>query len=152
MDHQAATPPFPRLSDGPEFDRDYVALLNIACDEGYLPREGPCSCIDLGTWPQGRSVSLVRRGMRNGWEPFLGDSGKAVRLGPYYRLAYGEHACVCLRPPYRASACFALEWMRGQSLESILQNFEFIGGSPAGITLRSAEARADARQRCLRVP
>ena len=29
----------------------------------------------------------------------------------------------------------ALEWMRGRSLDSLLSDFEFVGGFPAGIVL-----------------
>jgi len=131
--------PFPILkpeAEWTEFERDYIHLMRTAHAEGYSPREGPCSCVDLGRWPEGRSVGLVRRGSRNGWEPFLGDSGKSVRLGPSYGLPLGEFACVCVRPPFRAAAHLALEWMRGRSLESLLQDFEFVGGSPEGIALR----------------
>jgi hypothetical protein len=34
------------------------------------------------------------------------------------------------------AAHLALEWMRGRSLESLLGDFEFVGGFPAGIVLR----------------
>lgn len=118
------------------FDRDYIDLMRTAYFEGYCPREGPCGCVDLGRWPEGRSASLVRRGSRNGWEPFLGDSSRSVRLGPSYALPLGENACVCVRPPFRGAAYLALEWMRGRSLESLLRDFEFVGGYPAGIVLR----------------
>lgn len=120
-------------SEWTEFDRDYIDLLRAAHAEGYCPREGPCGCVDLGHWSEGRSVSLVRRGLRNGWEPFLGGSGRSVRLGPTYGL--GENACVCVRPPFRAAAHLSLEWMRGRSLERILGDFDFVGGSPPGIIL-----------------
>jgi hypothetical protein len=119
-----------------EFDRDYDEFMRAAYDEGYCPREGPGGCIDLGQWPQGRSVSLVRRGSRNGWEPFLGDADRSVRLGPSFGLPLGENACVCVRPPFRSAAHLALEWMRGRSLESVLGDFEFVGGFPAGIVIR----------------
>ena len=59
---------------------------------------------------------MVRRGSRNGWEPFLGDFGRSVRLGLSYGLPLGESACVCVRLPFRAAAHLALEWMRGRSL------------------------------------
>lgn len=136
--------PFPLLkaeADWNEFDRDYVAFMRAAFAEGYRPREGPCHCLDLGSWEQGRSVGLVFRGRLNGWEPFLGDSQLPVRLGPSYALPHGENACVCVRPPFRDAAHLALQWMRGGSLASILADFEFVGGSPAGIVLR-AEAVA----------
>src|SRR5437868_6440269 len=106
-----------------EFDRDYVEFMRTAHAEGYRPREGPCRCIGVGTWQKGRSASLVFRGSRNGWEPFLGDSHRSVRLGPSYGLALGECACVCVRPPFRGPARLALEWMRGRSLESLLGDF-----------------------------
>jgi hypothetical protein len=131
--------PFPILQPEArwtDFDRDYINLMRVAHAEGCCPREGPCGCVNLGRWPEGCSVSLVRRGSRNGWEPFFGDSGKSVRLGPSYGLPLGESACVCVRPPFRAAAHLALEWMRGRSLESLLRDFEFIGGYPAGIVLR----------------
>jgi hypothetical protein len=133
--------PFPILKPEVEwtaFDRDYIDLMRVAYAEGYEPREG--SCVDLGRWPEGRSVSLVFRGSRNGWEPFLGDSGRSVRLGPSYGLPLGESACVCVRPPFRGAAHLALEWMRGRSLESVLRDFEFVGGYPAGIILRPGVA------------
>jgi hypothetical protein len=140
--------PFPLTkpeAEWSEFDRDYVDLMRTAYAEGYRPREGPCSCIDLGQWPQGRSVSLVRRGSRNGREPFLGDGDRAVRLGPSYGLPLGENACVCVRPPFRAAAHLALEWMRGRSLDSLLGDFEFVGGSPAGIVLRPEAVESSSR-------
>ena len=131
--------PFPILkpeAEWTEFDRHYIELMRAAYTEGYCPRVGPCSSVDLGRWPEGRSISLVRRGSRNGWEPFMGDAGRSVRLGPSYGLPLGESACVCVRPPFRAAAHLALEWMRGRSLESLLRDFEFVGGYPAGIVLR----------------
>jgi hypothetical protein len=119
-----------------EFDRDYVDFMRTAYAAGYRPREGPGSCIEVGKWGEGRSASLVFRGSRNGWEPFLGDSGRSVRLGPSYGLLLGENACVCVRRPFRGAAYLALEWMRGRALESLLADFEFVGGYPAGIMLR----------------
>jgi hypothetical protein len=124
-----------------EFDRDYVHFMRTAYAQGYRPREGPGSCVNIGQWTEGRSASLVFRGSRNGWEPFLGDSGRSVRLGPSYSLRLGENACVCVRPPFRGAAHLALEWMRGRPLESVLAEFEFVGGFPAGIVLRPEAVR-----------
>lgn len=123
-------------TDWTAFDREYVDLMRTAFAEGYCPYEGPGNCITLGEWPKGRSASLVFRGSRNGWEPFLGDSDRSVRLGPAYGMPLGEPACVCVRPPFRGAAYLALEWMRGRSLEMLLADFEFVGGSPSGIVLR----------------
>ena len=141
--------PFPIVkpeTEWTEFDREYVNLMRTAYGEGYQPRVGPCDCIDLGRWGRGRSASLVFRGPRNGWEPFLGDGGCSVRLGPSYGLPLGENACVCVRPPFRGAAYLALEWMRGRSLDSLLGDFEFVGGRPAGIVLRPEAV--DRRSRC----
>jgi hypothetical protein len=124
-----------------EFDRDYVDFMRTAYVEGYRPREGLCSCIKVGKWEEGRSVSLVFRGSRNGWEPFLGDSHRSVKLGPSYGMPLGENDCVCVRPPFRGAAHLALEWMRGRSLESVLEDFQFVGCFPAGIVLRSEAVR-----------
>jgi len=131
--------PFPTKPEAEwnEFDRDYVDFMRTAYTEGYQPRvEGADTCIDVGNCGEGRSAGLVFWGSRNGWEPFLGDSGLAVRLGPSYGLPLGQNACVCVRPPFRGAAHLALEWMRGRSLESLLADFEFVGGYPAGIVLR----------------
>ena len=68
----------------------------------FRPRVGPCDSVELGPASNERSATLVRRGTRNGWEPFLGVSGRSVRLGPSYGLPLGENACVCVRPPFRA--------------------------------------------------
>lgn len=119
-----------------EFDRDYVHFMQAACAEGYRPRQQrDGSSIEAGE-QAGRSAFLVFRGSRNGWEPWLGDAGRTVRLGPHYGLPLGENACVCIRPPFRAASQFTLGWLRGRSLESLLSEFEFVGGNPAGIELR----------------
>lgn len=131
--------PFPILkpeTEWTEFDRDFIDLMRVAYAEGYCPRDSEGDCVDLGRWAIGRSVSLVRRGSRNGWEPFLGDRGQSVRLGSVYGLDLGDSACVCVRPPFRNAAHLALEWMRGRSLDLLLRDFEFVGGYPAGIVLR----------------
>lgn len=120
-----------------DFDCEYVAFMRTAFAEGYRPREGLGGSIELGKWGDGRSASLVFRGSRNGWEPFLGDSIRSVRLGPSYGLPLGENACVCVRPPFRNAAHLILRWMRGSSLESLLAEYEFVGGYPAGIVIRS---------------
>ena len=83
-----------------EFDRDFINFMRAADAKGYRQREGPGNCITVGNWEAGRSASLVFRGSRNGWEPFLGESLRSVRLGPSYGLPLGEHACVCVRPPF----------------------------------------------------
>lgn len=131
--------PFPILkpeADWDEFDRDYLDFMRAAYAEGYRPRkERQGSSIEAGEL-NGRSVFLVFRGRRNGWEPWLGEGKRSVRLGTHYGLPLGESACVCVRPPFHAAAHLALEWLRGRSLESLLGDFIFVGGSPAGIELR----------------
>jgi hypothetical protein len=141
--------PFPVVkpeADWTAFDREYVDLLKVADAEGYQPRVGPNLVVELGCWPAGRSASLVFRGPRNGWEPFLGESSRSVRLGPSYGLPLGHDACVCVRPPFRNAAHLALEWMRGRLLESLLGDFEFVGGHPAGIALRATIVPATAAE------
>ena len=58
-----------------EFDRDLVDLMRTAYAEGYQPRQGQCGCIDLGQWPQGRSVSLVREAAA-----MVGSRSSAMRI------------------------------------------------------------------------
>jgi hypothetical protein len=130
--------PFPALkpeADWDQFDRDFLDFMRVAYAEGLRPRHR--SCIEAAAdSAAGRSAFLVFRGRRNGWEPWLGDGDRSVRLGPHYGLPLGQSACVCVRPPFRAAAHPALEWLRGRSLESLLGDFTFIGGYPAGIELR----------------
>ena len=128
--------PYPILkpeSSWSEYDRDFIDYMRIAYAEGFRPRTERSECgIDAGE-PSGRHAFLVYRG-RNGWEPWLSDGGRGARLGPHYNLPLGDSACVC--PPFRAAAHLALEWLRGRGLESLLGDFEFVGGFPAGIILR----------------
>ena len=118
-----------------EFQRDFIDWMQIAFAEGYRPRHRTESAIEADS-AIGRSIFLVLRGRRNGWEPWLADVGQSIRLGPFYGLPLGSSACVCIRPPFRAVGYFALEWLRGRPLEALLSEFEFVGGSPAGIQLR----------------
>jgi hypothetical protein len=122
-------------ADWTQFDRDYIGFMQTAYAAGYRPREAPCISVEADA-PCGRTIILVFRGRRNGWEPFLGDGERPVRLGPLYDLSLGDSACVCIRPPFSAAGFLALEWLKGRSLGSILEDFVFVGGSPAGIELR----------------
>jgi hypothetical protein len=131
--------PFPVLkpeSEWDEFDRDLIDFLCAAYAEGYRPRLNRSVTATEAGEPTGRSVFLVFRGRRNGWEPWLGDGDRSIRLGSHYNLPLGESACVCIRPPFRAAAHLALEWLRGRSLEPLLSDFVFVGGRPTGIELR----------------
>jgi hypothetical protein len=131
--------PFPVLkpeAEWDDFDRDYLDFMRAAYAGGYRPRQEKCgSAIQAGD-PATPSVFLVFRGRGNGWEPWLDEGGRSVRLGPFYGLPLGDSACVCVRPPFRAASHLALEWLRGRSLESLLGDFVFVGGYPAGIELR----------------
>ncbi len=122
-------------ADWDEFDREFIDLMRVAYAEGYRPRHDHCAAFEADS-VLGRSAFLVFRGTRNGWEPFLSDAERSVRLGPSYDLPLGESACVCIRPPFRATAYFALEWLRGRSLESLLTDFVFVGERPPGIELQ----------------
>ena len=119
-----------------EFDRDFLEYMQTAYADGFRPRYERSSCIDAGEL-SGRHASLVFRGTRNGWEPWLSDGERCNRLGPHYNLPLGDCACVCVRPPFRGAAHLALEWLRGRDFESLLGDFEFVGGYPAGIVLRA---------------
>lgn len=132
--------PFPVVKPEAEWSDDeryYIEFMRKAFVEGFEPRDEEIdfSCIQVGQWDDGRSASLVFRGPRNGWEPFLGESRQSIRLGPCFALR--ENACVCVRPPFLGAGHLALEWMRRRALQSLLADFEFVGGYPAGIVLRS---------------
>lgn len=139
MDDEFVAWPFPIQkpeADWDEFDRDFLRFMRIAFAEGYRPRHRCCSAVEAET-SSGRLAFLVFRGRGNSWEPWLSDGDRSVRLGPHYGLPLGDHACVCVRPPFRAAGHLALEWLRGRSLESLLRDFVFVGGYPSGIELRS---------------
>ena len=138
MDDEFVAWPFPVAipeTDWSEYACDFIGFMRIAYAEGFRPRHHWESTIDAGE-PGGRYVSLVRRGRRNGWEPWLCDGDRCDRLGPHYGLRLGDSACVCVRPPFRGVAHLALEWLRGRELPDLLRDFEFVGGYPAGIVLR----------------
>lgn len=130
--------PWPMLkpeAEWNEYDRDRVDFMQAAYSAGFRPREGPCVDAEAEA-DSGRAITLVFRGARNGWEPFMMDGGRPVRLGPSYGVPLGGNACVCIRPPFRAAGHFALEWLRGRQLGSLLSEFNFVGGRPSGIALR----------------
>lgn len=120
------------------FDHDLVDFRQAASIESFRPRVNHSFTEIEVDESSGRTALLVFRGSRNGWEPFLTESEQSVRLGPSYALPLGESACVCIRPPFRAAGYFAIEWLRGRSLKSLLDEFQFVGGSPSGIELRKA--------------
>lgn len=123
-------------SDWDEFGIDLIRFMQDAHQQGFRPRSrDSLSLIEAGE-EAGRAAALVFRGRRNGWEPWLVDAGKSIRLGPHYGLPLGANACVCVRPPFAGAAHLVSGWLRGQSVESLLADFEFVGGSPAGIALR----------------
>jgi hypothetical protein len=129
-----------------EEDRDFIDFMRVAHAEGFRPRHCGGSPIDAGE-PGGRYASLIRRGSRNGWEPWLCDGDRCARLGTHYNLPLGDLACVCVRPPFRAAAHLALEWLRGRELNSLLQDFEFVDGRQPGIVLGAQlVARSPAHQ------
>lgn len=119
-----------------ENERDWIEFMRVAYAEGFRPRHQSESVLEAGK-SGGRLAFLVFRGSRNGWEPWLSDGTRCERLGPYYDLPLGHSACVCVRPPFRGAAHLALEWLRGRELPELLSDFEFVGGHPSGIVLRS---------------
>jgi hypothetical protein len=122
-----------------ERDRDTLEFMRQAYAEGFRPREGFAASIEAGA-ASGRGITLVFRGCHNGWEPFLNEGNRPIRLGPMYGLR--QSACVCVRAPFRAAARFALEWLRGRELRLLLTEFDFVGGDPTGIALRLPAAAA----------
>jgi hypothetical protein len=63
--------PFERVKpyyEWTQFDREYVGFMRTPFAEKYFPREVACSSIELGKSGDGRSIGLVFRGSRNGWE------------------------------------------------------------------------------------
>jgi hypothetical protein len=116
------------------FDRDFIQFMQTAYMEGYRPRTWDFR--DAEAESSSRMIYLCYRGS-HGWEPFMNESNRPVRLGPHYGLPLGMNACVCVCPPFSAAAQFALQWLRGRSLESLLDDFEFFGGCPSTIKLRA---------------
>ena len=106
MDYEFVYWPFPIVSpeaEWSEFARDFIAFMRTAYAEGFRPRHRWETTIDAGE-QGGRYASLVFRGNRNGWEPWLCDGSGASGLGPHYNLPLGNSACVCVRPPFRGAS------------------------------------------------
>src|SRR5262245_53561062 len=114
-------------------DRELVAFMEVAFLAGNKARYSGNAV--LAGDDAVRSVLLVFRGVRNGWEPMLCDHNCAVRLGPKYGLS--ETDCACVRPPFSSAACFATDWLIGKDIDEVIRGFDFVGGYPAGIELRS---------------
>jgi hypothetical protein len=142
MDDRFVPWPFPILKPEAawnDFDRDLLDFMQTAYAEGYRPRHERQGNAIAASAPTGRSVFLVFRGSRNGWEPWLCEGDQSNRLGPRY--GFEDSRCVCVRPPFRGVAHLALEWLRSHPLEELLPDFEFVGGRPEGIVLRPEAVR-----------
>lgn len=100
--------PFPFLkpeAEWTQFDRDLIAFMRTACAEGYRPRQqNNGTAIEAGE-ESGRSKHQA-------WAP----------LRP--RI---EQECLCVFGLLSAVAYFALEWLRGRTLESLLSDSTFVG-------------------------
>jgi hypothetical protein len=123
-------------------DRDVISFMRQAYAEGFRLREGAVSAIEAES-PSGRSITLVFRGAGHGWEPFMSDGVGAVRLGPTYGLT--QHGCVCIGPPFRHASHFALQWLRGNDMASMVAEYQLVGTPSMGrrnvVALRSASAQ-----------
>jgi hypothetical protein len=106
-----------------EFHRDFIDFMQKAYAEGFRPRHRGETMIEAEN-ADGRRATLIRR-ERNSWEPLLGDGDTSLRLGPAFSLPYT--AGIFVRPRFRAAGYLALEWLRGRSLVSILDGFDFDG-------------------------
>jgi hypothetical protein len=129
--------PFPIVgaeAEWDEFTRDYVSFMRRAFEEGFRPRARSDNFIAAESL-SGRSLAMIFRGSRNGWEVDLRDSDGVNPLGSRFGIPYNM-PCVCGRPPFRTATHLALAWLRGHDLESILSEFEFVGGRPPGLKLK----------------
>lgn len=131
--------PFPiakREAEWTQFDRNYVNFMRRAFVEGFQPRGRSGNFVEAES-PSGRRVTMIFRGSRNGWEVDLRDPAGVNPLAAMFGIPYNM-PCVCGRPPFSTAAHLALGWLRGCELESLLADFEFVGGSPPGLKLREA--------------
>jgi|GEM_PF-1864897 len=137
--------PFKPEIEWNKFDKDFIEFMKFAYDCGYHPRTNHSHNVVEAENSSGRDAFWVFRGVRNGWEPWLNDTGRSVRLGPYYKLPLGESACVCVRPPFRDVGYFTVEWLCGRTLELILDEYDFVAASPSGIVRRrlSVESKSN---------
>ena len=120
------------------FDRDFIEFMRAADAAGFRPRTTEAESYVAAESHGGRFIAMIFRGMSNGWEVCPRDLARDVPLGPSYGLP--DYACICVRPPFSAAAHFALEWLRGRDLPSLLSEFDFVGKSPPGIVLRPPPA------------
>ena len=66
-----------------------------------------------------REAQYVNRGRNRYWEPWLGDSGSAIRLGPIFGLS--DTHCVVF-DGYADLVAFTRRWLAGASLDASLLN------------------------------
>ncbi|QDU30430.1 hypothetical protein ETAA8_55700 [Anatilimnocola aggregata] len=123
------------------FDEDCRTFLRTAVAEGFRPGTSKNGNLVTADAPSGRIIDLIWRGPKNGWEVVPGNLEGDCRLGTYYELP--DHACICIRPPFRNGGYFALEWLRGRELTSLLTEYEFVGGYPPGIVCRQIQSASD---------
>ena len=81
-------------SEMTEHNRQIVAFMDDAYESGFAPRFAPAMAIESEN-SNGRNVLLVRRGIRNGYEPFLRDNGGDIRLGTFFDMQ--QSTCVTIR-------------------------------------------------------
>ena len=130
--------PFPIATPESEWDlftRDYVDFMRRAFEEGFQPRGRSDNLVEAES-PSGRRVVMIFRGSRNGWEVDLRDAAGVNPLAAAFGIPY-KMPCVCGRPPFSTAAHLALGWLRSRELESLLAEFEFVGGHPPGLKLRT---------------
>lgn len=122
------------MSEWSEFDYDFFGFMQCATEEGFRPRHDRCLEVVAGD-PRIRAVHLINRGMTNGWEALIVENDLRTGLGRSFGLS--DSACVLIRPPFRAAGYFALTWLRGLSLPSVLLDFERIDGIRPTLRIRN---------------
>ena len=119
--------PFPIIkpeSEWDAYDSAFVNFMETAFKEGFKPyRDSTESLIGAGA-PTFRTVALVFRGSRSGWEPWIvSERGVNHQLGPRY--GFNETTCMVIRP-FQAASNFALAWLRGTSFDEILTEYVLV--------------------------
>ena len=116
--------------------RQVVAFMDEAFECGFTPRIMP-SVAYFAENDHGRSVLLVRRGTRNGYEPMRQSVEETFSLCDVVSAEHNK--CITIRP-FSSAGTFALRWLRGESIDEIVGDFDVTFGVPIILELKAKNA------------
>ena len=120
-------------SEMTDHHRQVVEFMDDAYKSGFAPRIMPSEAYFVEN-ADGRSVLLVRRGTRNGYEPMLQSVDETVSLCDV--VSVEPNKCITIRP-FSSAGVFTLRWLRGENIDEIIDDFNTILGVPIILELKA---------------